>query len=139
MREREKVADDRETDAVGRREKSDVGVGVDDNCGRSGRVLYTRGKSTGYTCDTYAGKAMGKGVWRERGRGVAVASRRASPPQICAAAPNQTGGKGGREEGDEEARNPPSVNILCHRVTLNAESPRNAVYIYSCIYIYIYI
>lgn len=97
-------------------QESDVGVGVDvddgvggGDAGGGGGTAIPRGGAKQdearlarerATYDTYAGKAM--------------SIRRptvARGAQICAAAPNQSG-----------AHNPPSVNILCHRVTQNAES-----------------
>lgn len=73
------------TETVERRERSDV---------NGGRESYTRGaKALGYTCDTYAGKAMGK-VHGERGRGGGRAARE-RPPDLRSRA-KSVGGRGRR-------------------------------------------
>jgi len=84
-------------------------------------VLHTRGKSTRLYVRYVRRESNGKGTWGERprwrSRRAREAPRFAQPRQIS--------------RGTREARDPPSVNIPCHRVTLNAESPECGRLVYS--------
>jgi len=72
----------------------------------------------------YAGREQSGACWPLAG---AVAGGRRWA-QIRAAAPNHSAGGRTREDGARErVHNPPSVNILYHRVTRNAKLPRNAL------------
>jgi len=78
----------------------------------------------GVTRRRYAGREQSGACWPLAG---AVAGGRRWA-QIRAAAPNHSTGGSTREDGARErVHNPPSVNILYHRVTRNAKLPRNAL------------